>query len=164
MNDLRAPQNAPASPPPASSSPRPARLVCARCGRRAWQDEGAASACPACGGPLRRMGRWEGLVDRWFAPPDQPFSELHHRHVQMIELMWTQGDRAQELYRVIQPRGVSYSGFIRRVTELVCRGIEEGWVEIRIPRAPVRDDSAYQLTFLDPDRFAEEVLKLFPPR
>ncbi|MBI4492488.1 MAG: hypothetical protein HY690_06815 [Chloroflexi bacterium] len=142
----------------------PVRLICNDCGNRVWLDEAAARVCRDCGGPLRAMGRLEGLVDRWFAPPDQNSSELCHRHTQMIELMWTAGDRAHELYLVVQPRGVSYSGFIRRVTEVVCRGIEEGWVEVRLPNAPVRDDSAYQLTFLDPERFADEVGKLFPDK
>lgn len=110
------------------------------------------------------MGHLEGLIDRWFALPDQQVSELHRRHTQMIELMWTAGGRAQDIYRALEPRGVSYSGFISRITKLVCRGIEEGWVEVQIPRVPVADDAAYRLVFLDPDRFADEVSKLFPSR
>lgn len=140
------------------------RLICDQCGARVWQQEATGHECKGCGGRLRKMGRLEGLVDRWVAPPQQTVSELHHRHVQMIELMWTAGDRAHELYLAIQPRGVSYSGFISRITHVVCRGIEEGWVEVRLPPSPVADDSAYQLTFLDPDRFADEVLKEFPQR
>lgn len=140
------------------------RLICNDCGKRVRLDEAAEPVCAECGGHLRKMGRLEGLVDRWLAPPVQNVSELHHRHVQMIELMWTAGERAQELYQVIQPRGVSYSGFISRITQVVCKAIEEGWVEVRIPDAPVPDDAAYQLTFLDPEHFAEEVSRLFPPR
>lgn len=142
----------------------PSRLICNECGLRAWGSEGETLVCQDCGGELRRMGKLEGFFDRWFAPPDQETSELHHRHLQMIELLWTRGNRAQDLYRVIQPRGISYSGFVSRITEVVCRGIEEGWVEVTIPRTPVPKDSAYDLTFLDPERFADEVNKQFPAR
>jgi hypothetical protein len=138
------------------------RLICNGCGGRPDDNGVANPTCTQCGGELRQMGRLEGLVDRWFAPPQQQVSELHHRHVQMIELMWTADNRAHQLYLSVQPRGVSYSRFISRVTQLVCRGIEEGWVQVRIPTVPVPDDSAYLLTFLDPERFADEVLKVFP--
>lgn len=127
-----------------------------------WLEEAGQPVCGDCGGPLRPMGRLEGLVDRWFAPPDQSASELYRRHVQMIELLWTAGDRAQELYRAVQPRGVSYSTFVSRVTEVVCRGVAEGWVQVSFPSIPVADDSSYRLEFLQPERFADEVSKLFP--
>ena len=140
------------------------RLICSACGFRTGAEQAREGVCPECGGRLRRMRGLAGLIDRWFAPGEQRVSEIGHRHTQMIELMWTSGNRAQELYRIIQPRGVSYSGFVSRITQVVCRGINEGWVQVQIPPAPVNDDAAYQLTFLDPDRFAEEVGKLFPQR
>jgi hypothetical protein len=49
------------------------------------------------------------------------------------------------------------------VTELVCRGLYQGWAELLIPRSPVPDDAAYRLVFNDPDRFADEMAALFEP-
>lgn len=103
-------------------------------------------------------------MDRLVAPPDQGALELHHRHTQLIELLWTADNRAQQLYSIVQPRGVSYSGFVSRITEVVCRGINEGWVSVRLPAAPSREQRDYELTILDPERFAAEVDQLFPKR
>ena len=54
-----------------------------------------------------------------------------------------------------------YSKFTKRVTEIVCQGVEEGWIEIRLPPAPTPDDSAYGVIFKDPDRFAAAVTEAF---
>jgi hypothetical protein len=59
---------------------------------------------------------------------------------------------------------MSLSKFTGHVTELVVRGIEEGWIELRLPQAPINDDNAYWIEFRDPDRFAEELALMFPPR
>ena len=78
----------------------------------------------------------------------------------MVELLWTHDNRGREYYDILRPK-VSYGRFVKMVTQLVCRGLEEGWAELQLPPAPVPDDRAYQLIFADPDRFAEEMARLF---
>ena len=140
------------------------RIVCDACGLRIWRDEVAESACAECGGRLREMARLEGLVDRWFAPPPQVASAMHRRHLQLVELLWTADGRGREFYELAKPKRVSYDRFVERVTELVCRGLAEGWIRAEIPPAPIPDDRAYRIRFSEPERFADEVLALFAPR
>lgn len=116
--------------------------------------------CAECGGRLRRFGPLEGLVDRLFGPPDQIDSELYRRHLQMVELLWTQDNRGRQYYDILKPR-IGYGRFVKLVTELVCRGLDEGWAELVLPPNPVPDDRAYKLVFPDPDRFAQEMARLF---
>src|SRR5436305_3147610 len=148
---------------PETSDSEPERLICSECGQRAWVQPGQARSCSECGGYLRHFGPVEGLVERFFGPPDQVDSLLHRRHVQMVELLWTQDNKGREYYDIIQPR-VSYGRFVTLVTNLVCRGLEEGWAELVLPRAPIPDDQAYRLVFPDPNRFVEEMTRLFDSR
>jgi hypothetical protein len=126
-------------------------------------DEGAPPSCEECGGELRGMGPFEGFVDRWFGPSEAFESEFYHRHRQLMELLWSSDGRGQEYYNILQP-GVPYSRFTKRVTEIVCQGIVEGWIEMRLPSVPTTDDSAYGVVFKDPDRFAAAVTEAFPAR
>ena len=139
------------------------RVICGECGHRLWLEDGKAPRCPECHGELRQMGPFESFVDRWFAPPDMVSSDMHRRHLQLVELLWTADGRGRELYEIVKPKGVSYSSFVRRVNALVCRGLEEGWIVAQLPRAPVPDDAAYSLTITDPDRFVDEIGRLFQP-
>jgi hypothetical protein len=137
------------------------RLICDGCGRRLWAEPGDSLVCSECRGQLRQMGPLEGFVERWFAPPDMGASDMHRRHLQLVELLWTADGRGRELYAAINPKKVSYSAFVSRVNELICRGLDEGWIEAKIPRAPVPDDSAYAIEFHDLDRFVDELAQLF---
>jgi hypothetical protein len=107
------------------------------------------------------MGPFEAWVDRWFAPPDMHASDMHRRHMQLVELLWTADDRGREWYDIVSPKKVSYSAFVKRVNPLICRGLEEGWIVARIPKAPVPSDSAYGLDVLEPERFVDELERLF---
>jgi hypothetical protein len=138
----------------------PERLICHSCGQRVWLQAGREKTCAECGGYLRHFGPLEGLVDRFFAPPDHVDSQLHHRHVQMVEALWTQNNRGREYYEILRPR-VSYSRFVKLVTDLVCRGLEEGWAELVLPPAPRPDDRPNRRVFSDPDRFVQEMTRLF---
>jgi hypothetical protein len=69
------------------------RLICADCGHRLWSPADRRKPCPDCEGELRRMGPFEAFVDRWFAPPDMHASDMHRRHMQLVELLWTADDR-----------------------------------------------------------------------
>lgn len=141
----------------------PIRVICAQCGQRFWLGDGQAPVCDECRGELRRMGPFESFVDRWFAPPEGHDSLMHRRHLQLVELLWTADGRGRAFYEIVNPKRVSYSSFVKRVTPVVCRGLDEGWIEAGLPRAPVPDDAAYSLRIKDPDRFADEIGRLFEP-
>jgi hypothetical protein len=155
------PEAAAAERAPSTTQP-PERLICHGCGLRVWLEPDEARVCRECGGYLRHFGPLEGLVDRFFAPPDHVDSVLYRRHLQMVEALWTQDNRGREYYEILRPK-LSYSRFEKMVTELVCRGLYQGWAELLIPRSPVPDDAAYRLVFNDPDRFADEMAALFEP-
>jgi hypothetical protein len=107
------------------------------------------------------MALLEGLVDRWFAPPAQHVSELYPRHLKLIELMWTADGRGQEMYAALGLERVSYPQFVRRATELVVRGLAEGWIMADIPAAPNPDGKEYRVRFVDADRWADELTSAF---
>ena len=137
------------------------RAICDRCGARGWLQPGEQRTCSECGGPYRPMALLEGLVDRWFAPPAQRVSEFYPRHLKLIELMWTAGGRGREMYAALGLEKVSYTQFVTRTTQVVVRGLAEGWLEAHIPAAPTDDDSAYQIRFVDPERWADELTAAF---
>jgi hypothetical protein len=142
---------------------QPERLICHGCGQRFFLETGQERICTECGGYLRHFGPLEGLVDRFFGPGIQVDSLLYRRHRQMVELLWSADNRGREYYEILKPK-VSYGRFERLVTDLVCRGLEEGWAELHLPPSPVPDDAAYRLHFPDPDRFASELAALFDGR
>ena len=109
------------------------------------------------------MGRLEGMVDRWFAPPEQVASRMHRRHMQLIEEMWSADGRSRELYEVLRPKGVSLDKFIDRSLAILSHGLQDGWVIAEIPAAPFPDDRAYAIRITDPDRFAAALEAAFLP-
>ena len=139
------------------------RVICDRCGGRSWLQGGEQRACRECGGAFRDMGLLEGLVDRWFAPPEHRASEFYPRHLKLIELMWTAHGRGQATYDALQPERVSYSQFVPRATQVVVKGLREGWIASTIPAGPTDDDDQYQVRFLDPERWADELALAFQP-
>jgi hypothetical protein len=144
-------------------SAEPERLICSQCGQRVWLAPGDERRCRECDGRLRPFGPLEGLVERFFAPPDQVDSQLYRRHVQMVEALWTRDNRGRELYEILRPK-MSYGRFEKLVTELVCEGLREGWAELRLPSAPVPSDEAYELVFTDEGRFIAEMTRRFEGR
>lgn len=109
------------------------------------------------------MAFLEGLVDRWFAPADQRVSELYPRHLKLVELMWTGHGRGRDTYDALAPAKVSYSQFVVRATQVVAKGLREGWIVASIPAAPTYDDTAYAITFVEPERWADELAQAFEP-
>ena len=107
------------------------------------------------------MALLEGLVDRWLAPQPQHVSEIYPRHVKMIEMIWTADGRGREMFEALALDRVSYSRFVSRATQVILRGLAEGWVEIDIPAAPTNDDSQYRVRFVDPERWADELTAAF---
>jgi hypothetical protein len=107
------------------------------------------------------MALLEGIIDRWFAPPIHSVSEFYPRHLKLIELLWTAEGRGRAMYEALGLDTVSYPQFVTRATQLILRGLDEGWIVAEIPRAPTPDDGAYQIHFLDPDRWADELTAAF---
>jgi hypothetical protein len=107
------------------------------------------------------MALLEGLVDRWFAPPAQHVSEFYPRHLKLIELMWTAEGRGREMYEALAPEKVSYTQFVSRATQVVVRGLAEGWIQVDLPVAPTADDSQYRVRFVDAERWADELTAAF---
>jgi hypothetical protein len=139
------------------------RAICDRCGARDWLQIGESRSCAECGGPYRPMALLEGLVDRLFAPPAQHVSEFYPRHLKLIELMWTAEGRGRETYEAMALEKVSYTQFVSRATQVVVRGLAEGWIEVDLPHAPTPDDSHYRVRFVNPDRWADELTAAFAP-
>ena len=146
---------------PTSPGPGSRRAICDRCGARGWLEPDEVRTCAECGGAFRHMALLEGLIDRLFAPPAQRVSEFYPRHLKLIELMWTADGRGRETYEAMALEKVSYSQFVTRATDLVVRGLAEGWIEVDIPKAPTADDSQYRLRFVDPERWADELATAF---
>jgi hypothetical protein len=146
-----------------STDPSPAarRAICDRCGARGWLEPDEIRICSECGGPYRPMAPLEGIVDRLFAPPAQHVSDFYPRHLKLIELMWTAEGRGRDMYEALAPYKVSYWQFVARATQLVVRGIAEGWIEVDLPKAPTADDQQYGIRFVDPDRWADELTATF---
>ena len=83
-------------------------------------------------------------------------SPIVTKHRQIVRLIWTRNGQGEEYYRLLQPK-MPYNRFEGRVTELICRGAEEGWVSITIPAAPSNDERDYHIEFLDENRFLAEL-------
>jgi hypothetical protein len=107
------------------------------------------------------MALLEGLVDRWFAPPAQHVSEFYPRHLKLIELMWTAEGRGRATFEAMNLEKVSYSQFVTRATQVLVRGLAEGWIEVDIPTAPTTEDTGYRVRFIDPERWADELAAAF---
>lgn len=137
------------------------RVICDRCGARAWFTPDEDRPCADCGGAFRDMGALEGLVDRWFAPPDHRVSEFYPRHLKLIELMWTTGGKGREMYEALGLEKVSYTQFVTRGTQVVVKGLAEGWIQAVIPPAPTHEDEQYSIRFLDPERWADTLVAAF---
>jgi hypothetical protein len=107
------------------------------------------------------MALLEGLVDRFFAPPAQHVSEFYPRHLKLIELMWTSEGRGRATYEAMALEKVSYAQFVTRATQVLIRGLAEGWIEADLPSAPTPDDAAYRIRFKDAERWADELAAAF---
>lgn len=149
------------SPAPDQQPVEVRRVICTRCGARAWLEADRLDIpCATCGGVFRPMGFLAALVDRWFAPAEH-VSEFYPRHLKLIELMWQADGRGEDTYRALGLERVSYSQFVRRATQVVVKGLNEGWIEARIPPGPLPDDTRYSVHFVDPDRWAHEIEQAF---
>ncbi len=145
-----------------TSEPSPnSYLWCDTCRRSYRHHEAANGRCPVCEGELRPIGKYQAIV-RGLMSNELAASEIYTKHRQIIRMIWTRNGMGERYYRALGP-DISYNRFEARVTELLCRGAEQGWVRFVMPPAPQGDDSAYRMEFDDENRFIDELTAEFAP-
>jgi hypothetical protein len=134
-------------------------LWCDTCRRSYRHHETERGHCPVCDGELRPIGKYQAIV-RGLMSNELAASEIYTKHRQIIRMIWTRNGMGEQYYRALGPN-LSYNRFEARVTELLCRGAQEGWVRFVLPPAPTGDDSAYKIEFDDDNRFIDELTAEF---
>jgi hypothetical protein len=130
-------------------------LWCGACRRSFSHDDAPDGNCPVCHQPLGQVGKFSAIL-RGLMANELVASDLRTKHRQLIRLIWTRNGMGEQYYRVLTP-DMPYNKFEARVTELLCRGAEEGWVRIVLPAAPTSDESQYKIEFDDEERFVKEL-------
>jgi hypothetical protein len=135
---------------------------CERC-ERTTVAEGRPEpiACLTCGGATRRIS-WLTAALRKVGTGTGNRSDIQQRHVQLIQAIWTADGMGQRYFEICQPGSMYYSRFVRRVNELICQGIDEGWIGLTIPKNPLDPAGHYAIEYHDPERFVRELQALFP--
>ena len=105
------------------------------------------------------MGKMSAIV-RGLMSNELVSSDIRTKHRQLIRLIWTRNGMGERYYRVLAP-DIPYNKFEARVTDLLCRGAEDGWVRFVFPPSPTADESAYRVEFSDDERFVQELEALF---
>jgi len=105
------------------------------------------------------MGKFEAIA-RGIMANELTVSDIRGKHRQLVRLIWTKNGMGEQYYRVIRP-DLAYTKFEARVTDLLMRGAEEGWVTFVLPPAPSNDESLYRVEFADEERFVQELAALF---
>ncbi len=134
-------------------------LWCEACRRSYGHADAGDGACPLCAGPVREMGRLAAIA-RGFMANELVASDLRTKHRQLVRLIWTRNGMGERYYRVLAP-DLPYNRFEARVTDMLLRGAEEGWVRFILPPAPSADEAAYRVEFDDDERFVRELEALF---
>lgn len=111
-----------------------------------------------CGGSTREMGKMRALL-RGIMATEMVASNLHTKHRQLVRMIWTRHGTGEQYFRVLEP-DMTYGKFENRVTDLVCRGLDEGWLKLHLPVSPSVDDDDYRLEFVDEERFVHELNEL----
>ena len=134
-------------------------LWCDACRRSFSHADAPDRQCPICRRSVREMGRLAAIA-RGLMANELVASDLTTKHRQLIRMIWTRNGMGERYYRALTPN-VPYNRFEARVTELLTRGAEEGWVRFVFPAAPTADESAYRVEFADEERFVLEMAALF---
>jgi len=134
-------------------------LWCNSCRRSYSHEDAPGGFCPVCGQATKEMGRLAAIA-RGIMANELVASDLQTKHRQLIRLIWTRNGMGERYYRAMAP-DLPYNRFEARVTELLMRGAEEGWVRFVFPPAPSSNESAYRVEFDDDERFVRELESLF---
>ncbi|MGH2561644.1 MAG: hypothetical protein ACRDJH_21465 [Thermomicrobiales bacterium] len=133
-------------------------LWCNACRRSFSHDDASGGICPVCGAEVRAVSKWNAIL-RGLMANQLVASDLPTKHRQIVRLIWTRNGMTEQYYRVLAP-DMPINKFEAGVTDLLCRGAEEGWVRIVLPPAPSNDESAYRIEFTDEERFVAELDRL----
>lgn len=136
-------------------------LWCDACRRSFDHEDAPESLCPICHGEVRAIGKFNAILRGLMANELAP-SPLMSKHRQMVKIMWTRNGMGEDYYRVLAPE-MSYNKFETAMTNLLCRGADEGWIEFKIPSSPKDDESLYAMNVIDEDKFLEEIQVLAGP-
>ncbi len=145
----------------ARSTPVKTYLWCQTCRRSFSHADAQEGACPVCASSMREMSRFAAIA-RGFMANELSISPLESKHRQLIRLIWTRNGMGERYYKVLAP-DMPYDRFEAKVTGLLARGAEEGWVTFVFPPAPSADESAYRLELTDEERFVRELEALVAP-
>lgn len=145
---------------PADSQPN-SYLWCDACRRSFDHADAPQGSCPVCGGEVRAIGKFNAILRGLMANELSP-SPLTSKHRQMIKIMWSRNGMGEDYYRVLAPE-MSYNKFETAMTNLLCRGADEGWVQFQIPASPKDDESAYAMKVVNEEKFLEEIQILAGP-
>jgi hypothetical protein len=130
-------------------------LWCNACRRSFSHEDAPDQHCPVCGAEMRAVSKWNAIL-RGLMANQLVASDLPTKHRQIVRLIWTRNGMSEQYYRVLAP-DMPFNKFEAGVTDLICRGAEEGWVKIVLPPAPSVDESAYRIEFSDEERFIAEL-------
>jgi hypothetical protein len=134
---------------------------CEQCERTIVAEEGEITACLYCGGPIRRIS-WLTAALRKVGTGTGNRSDIQQRHIQLIQAIWTADGMGQRYFEICQPGSMYYSRFVRWVNELICQGIEEGWLGLTMPKNPLDPQGRYAIEYHDAERFVAELQQIFP--
>jgi hypothetical protein len=133
-------------------------LWCDTCRRSFAYADAPDNLCPICHAPIRPMGKMSAIL-RGIMATELVASDLRTKHRQLVRLIWTLNGMGEQYYRVLTP-DMPYNRFEGKVTELLCRAAEEGWVTFILPPAPSHHESDYRLKIDDEDRFVRELQEI----
>jgi hypothetical protein len=130
-------------------------LWCDACRRSFRHEEAPGDACPVCAQPMRPTGKMTAIL-RGLMANELVAGDIRTKHRQLVRLIWTRNGMGEQYYRVLAPE-MPYNRFEAKVTDLLCRGANEGWVTFVMPPAPSADEADYKLEFADEERFIVEL-------
>lgn len=136
-------------------------LWCDACRRSFDHEDAHGGQCPICHGDVRAIGKFNAILRGLMANELSP-SPLMSKHQQMVTIMWTRNGAGEDYYRLLAPE-MSYKKFETAMTNLLCRGADEGWIEFQIPASPKDDETLYAMKVLDEARFLSEIQILAGP-
>lgn len=134
-------------------------LWCNHCRRSFRHDDAVNDAgCPICGTAMEPTGKMNAIL-RGLMANELSASDVTTKHRQIVRLIWTRNGQGEQYYRLLEP-AIPYNRFEATVTELICRGANDGWIRIVLPAAPSTDERDYRIEFVDEERFLRELAEL----
>ncbi|MHB1006351.1 MAG: zinc ribbon domain-containing protein [Chloroflexota bacterium] len=138
-------------------------IYCPTC-RKVFQGDITADsiACANCGQVMTRTAQLSQILERWYYPRrwyrDVPKPSLSF----LLEMLWTADGQGEKLYAAVAPPNINYQVFVHQVTRAIQHGVDDGWARVEVPEDPWADNPIYKLSYLDSERFADAVARIYP--